>query len=197
MPDHDQTEPAKSISGSSSIARGDGHRHPISVVRELHPYPISLLSTFADCGTILSGSRAVGGAHIATSDFDLYQLADKQALINIVAVLNLAGIQWHNGFLSQIQKDMGEHELTMIPLDDISRLHERVSGCNDRKQIIPYLKRMLRRGKCKDKYGDLPEKFALALEWCRDSEWKENMIWVYIPQGPSKDCIRELPSAIT
>jgi hypothetical protein len=196
-PGHDRTDPAEAILKSPSIPRGYGHEHPIAVLKELHTYPISLLAAFADCGTILSGSRAVGGAHDETSDFDLYQLADREALINIVSVLNLDGIKWHNGFLNQIHKDMGEHELTMMPLDDIRRLEKRISGRYNSKLMISYLDRMLRQGKCNLKYSDLPKKFALALERCANNEREDNTIWVYDPKGPVQGCIRKLPTAIT
>ena len=199
-PGHGQTEIATSTSASLSSARGDGHKDPLPILKELLPWPISLLAAFADFGTILSGSRAVGGAHNEKSDFDLYQIADKGALINIVSVLNFAGIQWHNLLLSQVEEEVVAHGLAVIPMEEIDRLvvgvfHGRNWG--RQQDIEKYLESVLIRSKSYRKYKDLPAQFTLALEMCSGPTWKENRLWVYTPGADSGRCIRKLPPAIT
>ncbi|OWY53191.1 hypothetical protein AALT_g11949 [Alternaria alternata] len=197
---NDQTEIATSIPASLSSARGDGHKDPLPILKELLQWPISLLAAFADSGTILSGSRAVGGAHNETSDFDLYQIADKGALINIVSVLNFARIQWQNLLLSQIEEEVVAHGLAVIPMEEIDRLvvgvfHKRNWG--RQQDIEEYLSSVLKRSESYEKYKDLPAQFTHALEMCSGPTWEENRLWVYTPGADSGRCIRKLPSAIT
>ncbi|KAL6150008.1 hypothetical protein ACJBU6_11529 [Exserohilum turcicum] len=183
-------------SASANTAPGDGYKKPIPILRELHSRPISLLAVFADCGTVLSGSRAVGGAHIEESDFDLYQPDDRNALIELVSTLNFEKVKWRNRTLEQIEKDIGKFGLAMIPLKEFRRLADMLRGNHDMRGVEKYLRSVMKEEESYQEFKDLPDKFHLALEKCMENGG-ENMVWVYKPGEDSGKCIRELPSEVT
>ena len=184
-----------------NLGLADAYEDPISGLKEMHPYPITLLATFADCGTVWSGSRAVGRRLGKKSDFDLYQSRDTRALINLVSILDFASPRFNNRLFNQVRHDVEEFGHTIIPLEEFQRLARNVfQGENKDRGIKEYLESALKRAKISKKYGDLPESFDSALKLGIDlAEDKliDSYIWVYSPGHDISKCIRQLEKEIT
>jgi hypothetical protein len=100
---------------------------PIETLKHLTPYPISLLATLAQLGWILGGSRAVPGASISSSDFDIFgsSTATRNSMQDALCVLSFAGIKWNNS-LQRLIDDVKISTQAIIPYEIINRLARRL-----------------------------------------------------------------------
>jgi hypothetical protein len=90
---------------------------PLSVLRKLHPYPISCLAMLGKGA--LSGSQSLevfcpGNGTTEESDFDIYHLADPEAIIDVMHTLRFAHVQWNN-FMTTYYKQISTHGVALVP----------------------------------------------------------------------------------
>jgi hypothetical protein len=104
-----------------------GFLDPLSVLQQMHPYPISFLALCAAHGGLLSGSQAVPDGSTRDSDFDMYYPFAPPAIHDIMHVLNFGKIQWDN-VLSDRLKEVARCGSTIVPFKLILSLVEALSS---------------------------------------------------------------------
>jgi hypothetical protein len=189
-------------------AAGRASVDPLPILNELHPYPISLMAGFADNGFILSGSKSVGGASADDSDFDMYGIADPDAVIEMLDLLSFADVRWDNLLLRRLE-DVVDHGSTIMPYEEIYHLANYIPGHWKVHRIQHYVKNLLETSDSYREYADeFSSQFYLALQECytnlqddsrQKEEWRGSIfqrIWIFKPGQAKQPNVRQLPPII-
>jgi hypothetical protein len=155
---------------------------PLSVLRKMHPYPISCLAML-DEGA-LSGSQSLevicpGYGSTPNSDFDIYQLADPYAMIDVMHTLRFAPVRWNNfvtTYLTQVKK----FGLAVVPYPLFVELA-------DKMQTPSSVLRAYLRSRYDDPtYFAFCDRFTTAYETCQH-EWSLSRLRIFTKHGLRED----------